>query len=75
MTAITCVHGISLDLDCKMCEKENKQYEKEMNARGLDIPAKIEETVAERKAAIERGLDNLAIVCAAEKATRIAELQ
>jgi hypothetical protein len=43
MTATNCVHNISLDLECKQCEKENREYLKEMAARGLDIPGKVAE--------------------------------
>ena len=42
MTAVTCVHNISLELDCKECVKENKVYDKELLERGLLPPVRAE---------------------------------
>ena len=31
----SCSHGLSLSIDCPECEKENKAYYKECEARGI----------------------------------------
>ena len=34
MTPTSCTHGVSLEVDCKLCEQGNKEYEKEQISLG-----------------------------------------
>lgn len=39
---ISCTHGVSLDVDCKLCEQENKAYDKERVALGYPVKERAE---------------------------------
>jgi len=41
MTPTICTHGISLDLDCKLCDQDNKVYDKERIALGKPVKEKL----------------------------------
>ena len=39
---ISCTHGVSLEEDCKMCEQENKVYDKERIALGYPVKERVQ---------------------------------
>ena len=41
MTPTICTHGISLDLDCKECEKDHLAYVQEQIALGKPVKEKL----------------------------------